>query len=72
MNLERYLRPTVEQWENNEVEIIAKQLMILYAVIIVSNNLSIEDYKPVLVWNQLGDDFIQNRITLRISAQLIK
>lgn len=64
------LNPTIHEWENND-PIITKQLTRAYSKLLVDNKLNPYHYKPVLGWCYENDDFVKNRITLVIEAQLI-
>lgn len=67
MKYRAYLNPTIEQWQSND-PVLRKQLNATYIGLLVKHNLNAKDYKPVLGWDYMNDDFAKNRITLIIEA----
>jgi hypothetical protein len=61
------INPTLHEWENNDPSI-TRQLTIAYSKLLIDNKLSPYDYKPVLGWCYENDDYVNNRITLVMTA----
>lgn len=59
------------EWQN-DVPSVTRKVAIAYSNLMYENKLSAYDYKPVLGWTYENDDFIQNWITLVITAVDIK
>lgn len=61
------IKPTVEQL-NHDFDSVKAQAIVKYETMLKEKCLNAIDYKPRTEWFYDGDDFVQNRVTFRITA----